>query len=135
MIRYVLRRLWQSALTILGVMLITFLLFRGISGDVTAAYLGEKASASQRAAWRHRYGYDRPLVFNYHRQLLVKDRTAGQEPLSVRDAKGSQTAGVLGLILADVPEAAPGVPRQRADALMGRYVLNLSPQTPLRKMT
>ena len=77
MLYYVLRRLGQSLLTIMGVMLITFFLFRAIAGDIAAANLGEKATEKQKAAWRHRYGYDSPKWLNFHKRLVLVDKTAG----------------------------------------------------------
>lgn len=61
---YILRRLIQAVFTILGVMLITFLLFRVIAGDVAAAFLGPKAPLSQKLDWLHKFGYDKPLFWN-----------------------------------------------------------------------
>lgn len=61
---YVIRRLVQAVFTILGVMLVTFLLFRVVAGDIAAAHLGPKATARQLAEWRAKYGYDKPLLIN-----------------------------------------------------------------------
>lgn len=61
---YVVRRLVQAVFTIFGVMLVTFLLFRVIGGDIAAAHLGPKATVQQKADWAHKYGYDKPLFFN-----------------------------------------------------------------------
>ena len=44
---YIIRRLIQAIFTVLGVMLITFLLFRMVSGDIAGAHLGPKATAQQ----------------------------------------------------------------------------------------
>ena len=67
--RYILRRLGQAVLTIFGVMLVTFLLFRVGAGDIAGANLGEQASARQKAEWRHQYGYDRPLRVQFFDHL------------------------------------------------------------------
>lgn len=61
---YVLRRLVQAVFTIFGVMLLTFLLFRVVAGDIAAAHLGQKATAKQLAEWRAKHGYDKPLLLN-----------------------------------------------------------------------
>jgi peptide/nickel transport system permease protein len=61
---YVIRRLFQSAFTVVGVLLITFVLFRIVAGDIASAHLGAKATAQQRADWLHKYGYDKPRFFN-----------------------------------------------------------------------
>jgi peptide/nickel transport system permease protein len=74
---YIIRRLLQAALTILGVMLLTFLLFRGVAGgDIAAAHVGAKATEQQRADWLHRHGYDRPLLLNVHRRLVIVDTSS-----------------------------------------------------------
>ncbi len=61
---YVIRRLVQAVFTILGVMLVTFLLFRVVSGDVAGAHLGPKATTQQKQEWLKKYGYDKPLLIN-----------------------------------------------------------------------
>lgn len=121
MLRYVLRRLLQAALTIFGVMVLTFLLFRSIAGDVSTAHLSERSTATQRAEWRHRYGYDRPLLLNLHRRLRLEDTTGGDGFFQIDDAEGSDTADRLALI------SAAGA----RDVRMGRYVFALSRDTPI----
>jgi peptide/nickel transport system permease protein len=141
MIAYILRRLGFSVLTILGVMIVTFLLFRGIAGDIAAANLGAKATEARKEAWRQSYGYNKPKWANLHRQLLIVDHTIGQpqdrRPLSVEDAGGSNAADALALILSDRPmpgqEGKQG--RTAVNELMGRYVYRLSDQTPLWTLT
>ena len=117
---YVLRRLGQSVLTILGVMIITFLLFRQVAGDIAAANLGPKATEQQKAAWRQRYGYHKPKWVNLDKRLMIVDHTEGARPLGVRDAGGSRAAEALTLILSDRP--IPGQPgRKKTNELSGRY--------------
>ena len=84
MFRYVLKRLGQTALTVLGVLAITFVLFKGVSGDAASAYLGDGAGESQKAQWRHNHGYDLPAA----RQFLnhVRD-CATFSGRSLRDNK------------------------------------------------
>ncbi len=66
MLRFLLRRLGQAALTLLGVMLITFLLFNVIAGDVSALYLKPGASQDEdaKARWEADHGLDKPLLIN-----------------------------------------------------------------------
>jgi peptide/nickel transport system permease protein len=45
-------------------MLVTFLLFRIVSGDIAAAHLGPKATIQQKAEWSHKFGYDKPYFFD-----------------------------------------------------------------------
>lgn len=60
MAAFIIRRLFQSILTILGVMLLTFLLFRVIAGDVSANYVNVKLGKEARQAWLQRHGLDKP---------------------------------------------------------------------------
>jgi len=48
--RFILRRLTQSVFTVLGVMLLTFLLFRVMAGDVSADVLVRRAAADYASA-------------------------------------------------------------------------------------
>ncbi len=125
--RFFLRRLGQAALTIFGVMIIVFLLFRVVAGDIAAIYAGEKVSEQYKADWRHRHGYDLPLVLNLHQRLRIESKVPGTHLLRIEDAKRSrsQPAGVLGLIPSDDSES----------VYLGRYVFALSEETPLEKMT
>jgi peptide/nickel transport system permease protein len=56
--------MFQAIFTIFGVMLVTFLLFRVIGGDIAAAHLGPKATIQQKKDWTHKFGYDKPLFFD-----------------------------------------------------------------------
>ncbi len=58
--RFVIRRLFQAVLTVLGVMLLTYLLFRVIAGDVTATFVNTKLGPEARQAWLERRGLDKP---------------------------------------------------------------------------
>ena len=98
MLSYLGRRLAQSVLTVLGVMILTFLLFRVIAGDIAAAHVGEKATEQMKADWRERHGYDRPLLLNVHRRLVLVDHTSGGSYLRVKDGEDSVMTGSLALI-------------------------------------
>ncbi len=124
MLSYVGRRLAQSALTVLGVMILTFLLFRVIAGDIASAHVGEKASEQIKADWRERHGYDRPLLLNVHRRLMLVDNTSGGSYLRVEDGDDSVMTGDLALI------PSGGGLRVRA----GRYVFALKRNTPIAKL-
>ena len=119
-----LRRLVQAAATVLGVMVLTFLLFRVVAGDIAAAHVGEKATEQLKADWRHRYGYDLPRFLNVHRQLLLIDHTRGSSYLRVEDGPGSTATSRLALIPSD----------EDIRVRMGRYVFGLDEQTPLEKL-
>lgn len=121
---FILRRLFQSVLTIFGVMLVTFLLFRMVAGDIAAAQLGQRATQQEKAEWRHRYGYDMPLVLNVHNQLVVEDKTTGDKPFAARAV--GEPADAMAL----VPEAVEAEETGRSDLVMGRYVMGLTPDSP-----
>ena len=61
---YILRRLLYAIPTVLGVMLITFVLFSVVGGDRSAEIAGKAASAETIAEIQHEYGWDKPLFFN-----------------------------------------------------------------------
>jgi peptide/nickel transport system permease protein len=132
-LRFILLRLGQAVLTVFGVMILTFLLFRTVAGDIAAAHVGEKASEQTKAEWRHRYGYDKPLVLNVHRRLMLVDRAGGQMPFRVSDPAGSEFTDSLAMTVAGPDErpVAEGDPNNPRQALMGRYVAGLDESTPL----
>ena len=65
--RYLLRRLGVSALLVVGVTLVTFVLTNLVPGDTVAANLGQRAAEDPAtvAAYRAHYGLDRPLPVQY----------------------------------------------------------------------
>ena len=65
---FLLRRLGQSALVLLAVSLIAFMVFRHI-GDPTVSLLGEDASLAERAALKAELGFDQPVPVQYLRYL------------------------------------------------------------------
>lgn len=120
--RYIARRLVQSVFTILGVMLITFLLFRMVAGDIAASHVGEKATEQAKARWRQKKGYDNPQLLNIHNRLQFRDYTEGDFALDIDGPGEYNFIDQLGLT------ATPGQP----NLLTGRYILGLSDQTDLR---
>jgi peptide/nickel transport system permease protein len=136
---FILRRLFQAVGTIFGVMLITFVLFRAMPGDIAAANLGEKATEREKAAWRHRYGYDMPLLVNVHRRILIKDSSqpepgATRMPPAVADAGESNASEALALILAGADDTSVP-PDDRGRTFMGRWHSGLDRQTPISEIT
>ena len=121
---YVLRRLGQAVLTIFGVMILTFLLFRVVDGDIAAGFVGQKGTEQAKADWRHRHGYDRPDLLNVHDRLRLTDLTEGSDPFYIEDAPGSTFTDSLGLIPSDTAN----------DVFLGQYVLGLSRETPVKKL-
>jgi peptide/nickel transport system permease protein len=131
MSRYVLRRLVLAAFTVFGVMLLTFILFRVIAGDVSVAYVNQKLGSEARHAFYEKHKLDRPAVFNYHRRIEFVDQTTGGGVFSAVDEHGSAAAKGLELHLVSVDgEGAEG-----KLALAGQLVFALSPETPIGKLT
>jgi peptide/nickel transport system permease protein len=131
MSRYVLRRLVQAVFTVFGVMLLTFLLFRVIAGDVSSSYVNQKLGFEARRAFNEKHKLDRPSVFNFHRRLEFRDKTRGNAMFTVRDSGSSRTARDLEIALAPWRQNRT----EHADLTMaGRLVFNLSQSTGLDAM-
>ena len=64
MFSYIVRRLLYTPLIVIGVLLVTFLLFRVIQGDDSAEIAGKNASAETIAEIRKERGYDKPMFLN-----------------------------------------------------------------------
>lgn len=76
MIRYVLKRLGISAITLFGLLVVVFTITRVLPGDAAAARLGPEATPQDIAALRAQYGLDRPLstqFFDYLNKVLHGD--------------------------------------------------------------
>lgn len=76
MTRFLLRRLAGSAVVLLGVSLITFVLARVIPSNAAAIYIGPKARPDDIARVTHQLGLDQPLpvqYLTYMRDLLRGD--------------------------------------------------------------
>lgn len=129
--RYVVRRLIHSVLTVFGVMLITFILFRVVAGDVSVAYVNQKLGSEARYAFYEKHKLDRPAVINVHRRIEFVDRTEGQTVFAIRDAHRSQLARGLELHLVSV-EADDGASKL---AQAGRLVGRLSASASIGKLT
>ncbi|GAB2603573.1 ABC transporter permease [Pseudactinotalea suaedae] len=61
MVRYLLRRLAISAITVVGLVLVVFLVVRILPGDAAAARLGPEATQDDIDALRTRMGLDQPI--------------------------------------------------------------------------
>src|SRR5918992_1620974 len=64
MIRHVVRRSLRAVAALVGVIAVVFVLVH-LSGDPSYILLPLEASPEQRAAFRHQYGLDRPLVVQF----------------------------------------------------------------------
>jgi len=130
---YIFRRLLQAVFTVLGVMLLTFVLFRVIAGDVSTAYVNQKLGMEARQAFYEKHKLDRPSIFNFHRRLFLTDNTIGTYTFEIQDVNGSLLAKALNLHLSPPGKATPaGKPEMKRE---GRLVFGLSASTPLSSMT
>lgn len=84
MSRYIVRRLLQSIIVIVGVTLLSFLTLH-LAGDPTYLYVSERASAQEIEETRIKLGFDKPLPVQYFNFLggLVR----GDLGLSIRSRK------------------------------------------------
>lgn len=67
--RHLVRRLAQSAVVVLGVVVVSFLVARAVPGDAAVSATGARASAAELAAARERLGLDQPLPVQLFRYL------------------------------------------------------------------
>lgn len=75
-IRYLLRRLGGMCLTLVGVLLVTFIISRWIPSDPVALIVGPNAPPEVLEATRQKLGLDQPLsiqIYLYFKQLLQGD--------------------------------------------------------------
>lgn len=85
MIRYIIRRLIQMIPTMLGVVLVTFVLFNLVGGSPARMMLGDKASARDLEAFDETRGFNRPLfwgIFSDTRLYTETDFRVSQGPWS-----------------------------------------------------
>lgn len=132
--QYVLRRVIQAIFTVFGVMLITFILFRVIAGDVSAAYVNQKLGAAARQAFYQKHKLDRPALINYHRQIIFEDTTRGHHLFLVSDQNGSRLAKLLDLHMAP-SEREPQDGQSESVKIVSGLKWRLSEQTDLKQIT
>lgn len=80
--RYLLNRLWQSALTLILASIVVFVGVRLLPGDPALALAGEEADPETLAQVRHKLGLDKPLVVQYLR--FVQNGVRGDFGDSIR---------------------------------------------------
>ncbi len=94
MINYIIRQLLLGIPTIIGVTLVTFLLFNIFGGDPALQFLGKNATAEEVEAMRELYGFNKPLLaqyFDYLRQVITFDfgrSFSTKEPVTTMIAGG-----------------------------------------------
>jgi len=65
LISYIIRRLFQLVIVLIGVTLVTFTMLRLVPGDAATYLAGKNASESRLAYIRHQRGLDRPYYVQY----------------------------------------------------------------------
>ena len=85
MFKYFIKRLLFSVAIIIGVMLLTFVLFNVASGDPAAALLGKNATPEELENMRHKLGSDLPVIFGFYRKSEVF--TVPRMPLDLSGGK------------------------------------------------
>jgi len=65
MAAYILRRLWQMVPTLLGVVLLVFILFHFFGADPSVILAGQNATQAQIAAIRQQLGLDQPMYVQF----------------------------------------------------------------------
>jgi peptide/nickel transport system permease protein len=76
MFAYILRRLWQMLPTMLGVVLLVFILFNWVGGDPAYILAGKMSNAESIANIRHQLGVDQPYyvqLWIFIKQILTFD--------------------------------------------------------------
>ena len=63
MLKYVLKRIVQMVPTVIGVILLTFVLFNVVGGDLAAIALGKNVSLQMLEDFDEQRGLDKPLFF------------------------------------------------------------------------
>ena len=150
----------QAVFTIFGVMLLTFVLFNVVAGDVTMQFVNPKLGKEARVAWKRKNHLDVPLLMNFQRRLVFIDTTgppedaatgpatrpaedpavktppkvgakAPEDMLKVRDAEGSKAASALVLESIDVADV-PGIDAT-GKVIVSALVQHLGKDTLLRK--
>ena len=90
MFSFITRRLVQAVFTLLGVMLLTFVLFRLTTGDVSAQFVNPKLGKEARVDWLRKNKLDLPMVLNFQRRVTITDTTTGSERFDVRSAEDTR---------------------------------------------
>ena len=103
--RYIVKRILYSVWILLGIMVVTFILFRVSSGDPTAVLLGKNPTAADVEAMRDSMGCDKPLFFGLWRVTELypaADFTGGHTEfpgIELKDVDLEKAAGQDGLHL------------------------------------
>jgi peptide/nickel transport system permease protein len=96
-LRYIVRRVALSVPTLFGITLITFLISHALPADLVLANLGDRAAQDPQlvAAFRHKWGLDRPLPVQYG--VYVAHLLRGDLGTSIATAQPIRTELALSL--------------------------------------
>lgn len=132
---FVIRRLIQAVFTLIGVMLLTFVLFRLVTGDVSAQFVNPaKVGKEARINWLRKHKLDLPLVFNVQRRLKFIDKTSGKNEFACSNTEGSLVTEVL--LLEQIFEGQEALDGKKTKISIVSQPLQLfSPDTPLVALT
>lgn len=117
MFAFIVRRLVQAVFTLFGVMLLTFVLFRLIAGDVSSQFVNPKLGKEARVDWLRKNKLDLPMVLNFQRRVTIADTTTGPERFDVRNGDGARVTTSL-VVQRDVREDEPTVILMQAGQLL-----------------
>lgn len=70
MTAFIIRRLLYMVPIVFGVLLVTFVLFTVVGGDISQQIAGKNADAQTIAEVRHEYGFDKPLFWSWDSQFI-----------------------------------------------------------------
>ena len=70
MLKYTLRRILEMIPTTIGILILSFALFNVVGGSPAETILGKNATPESIAAFNHKYGYDKPLIFAADSQFV-----------------------------------------------------------------
>lgn len=131
MLRYLVRRLGQALLVVLGVIVMTFVIQRVVPGDPAVAVAGPRASPEQLEAVRIEYGLDQPLpvqLWRYVSGLFRGDLGTSlhtQQPV-LRDLALAFPASLQLVSLAILLAVIIGIPAGMAAARRGGRPIDFS---------
>jgi peptide/nickel transport system permease protein len=74
LIAYIIRRLFQLVIVLIGVTMITFLMLKLVPGDPARALAGKNASPARIEYVRHERGLDRPFYVQYYKYIAALTR-------------------------------------------------------------
>lgn len=76
MITYIIRRLIYTVPILIGVLLLTFFLFKVVGGDISYQIAGKNADPETIAEIRHEYGFDKPMFLAWDSQFVEHFKNA-----------------------------------------------------------